>query len=70
MPDKVFHLVTIQAELHNLRLILEQFQTILQSARRSNDRVIESMTKFIESLEPSQTIKNLAEGEKPNEYRC
>jgi len=51
MSDKMFYVATIHAELHNLKLILEQFQSLLQSAKQSNDRVIQSLEKFIASIE-------------------
>jgi uncharacterized protein YaaN involved in tellurite resistance len=66
MSDKMFHIATIHAELHNLKLILEQFQEILQSAKHSNERIIRSLEKFIQSSEQlpkeiQDTIKNLSE---------
>jgi|WetSurMetagenome_2_1015567.scaffolds.fasta_scaffold50434_2 hypothetical protein len=64
MPDKMFLIATIHAELHNLKLIFEQYQTLLESAKKSNDRVIASLDKFIESMGSPDLDRNLTE-EKP-----
>jgi len=55
MSDKMFHIAVVHAELHNLKLMLEQLQTVLISAKRSNDRIIISLDQFIKSLDASQT---------------
>lgn len=61
MPDKMFHIATIHAELHNLKLIFEQYQVLLESAKKSNDRAITSLDKLVESMAAPASDRDLTD---------
>lgn len=52
MNDKNVSLVRLTAEIGNLKIILEQFESILQSAKNSNDRIIHMLDSFINEHDP------------------